>query len=66
MEPSKSAFEINELIKKAIAKHEITHSEYDAIMMIADKDGFLDSQEKNALAHLRDLIEDKTIKMVKD
>ena len=62
--PSQSAMEINELIKKAIDKHEITHSEYDRIMMIADKGGVLDHQEKVAIAHLRDLIDDKTIRIV--
>ncbi|MGL4370632.1 MAG: tRNA lysidine(34) synthetase TilS C-terminal domain-containing protein [Spirochaetota bacterium] len=64
--PSASAAEMNELIKLAIEKHEITHSEYDRIMMIADKDGVLDPQEKKALADLRDMIEDKTIRIVRD
>lgn len=66
MQPSKSAAEMNDLIKEAINKHEITHSEYDRIMMIADEDGLLDNQEKQALAHLRDMIEDGTIKLVAD
>ena len=63
---SKSAQEMNELIREAIRKHEITHAEFDKIMMIADRDGHLDPQEKLALDHLRDLIEDKTVRMIAD
>ena len=61
-----SSNRINEIIKEAIARHEITHGEYAKILSIADEDGHIDPMERAAIANLRDLIEDKTIKLVAD
>lgn len=61
-----SAQRINEIIKAAIDRHEITHSEYASVLSIADEDGHIDPMERAAIANLRDLIEDRTVKIVPD
>ena len=66
MAAQSSSHRINEIIKQAISKHEITHGEYAKILSIADEDGHMDPMERAAIANLRDLIEDKTIKLVAD
>lgn len=63
---SKSAVKIRELIDKAIKTGKITRDEYDQITHIATEDSHIDSQEKVLLAQLHDLIEDKTIKIVRE
>lgn len=60
---SHSAKEINDIIKRAIDKQEITPAEYEQILVIAERDGYIDNQEKAAIANLRDMIQDKTIKV---
>lgn len=62
--PSKSAERLNELIKKAIDDHQITQTEREKIMMIADEDGVIDQQERRLLAELHDMIQNGTIKVV--
>jgi hypothetical protein len=62
---SKSAQEMRELIDKAIKSGTITRDEYDRITHIATEDSNIDPQEKILLANLHDLIEDKTILIVK-
>jgi tellurite resistance protein len=62
---SETAKEINDIIKQAIERHEITTDEYEKILSIADADGHIDPQERAALAHLRDMIDDRTIKIVR-
>ena len=61
-----AAHRINEIVKEAITKHEITHSEYERVLSLADEDGHIDPMERAAIANLRDLIEDKTIRLVAD
>ena len=61
-----SAQRINEIVKEAIAKHEITHREYEQILSIADEDGHIDPMERAAIANLRDLIDDRTVRIVPD
>lgn len=65
MKISDSAVEINEIIKRAIDRHEITTDEYEQILSIADRDGYMDQHERSAIAHLRDLISNKDIKIVR-
>ncbi len=60
--PSESANRLAELIKKAIADHEITSAEFDEIMIAADSDMVLDRQEKKLLAELHEMIRNGTIK----
>lgn len=62
---SDSAVEINEIIKRAIERHEITTDEYERILSIADRDGHMDQHERSAIAHLRDLISTRDIKIVR-
>ena len=61
-----SAQRINEIIKAAIDRHEITHSEYASVLSIADEDGHIDPMERAAITNLRDLIDDKTVRLVPD
>jgi len=64
MQPSKSAEKLNEMIKKAIDDGQITSTEYDRILMIADEDGVLDNQEKKLLQELQHLLSNGSIKRV--
>ncbi|MBN1533403.1 MAG: hypothetical protein JXA20_12115 [Spirochaetes bacterium] len=59
-----SGRELAEIIKKAIDDHQVTHSEYEEILHIANKDGVIDSQEAALLRELNHLIENKTVKRV--
>ncbi len=55
---------IADMIKKAIDDHHITTTEYETILMIADEDGVIDSQEKRQLTELQNMIENGTVKRV--
>jgi tellurite resistance protein len=55
-----------ELIKKAIKDAKLTNSEYDKIMMLADADGIIDSQEKRLLSQLQELLANKSVVKVPD
>ncbi len=55
---------IADMIKKAMDDHKITTTEYERIMMIADEDGIIDSQEKRQLAEFQNMIDNGTIKRV--
>ena len=66
MSISHSAQEIKSIIHQAIKDNKLTHRDYDRIMEIAYQDGYLDEQERNAIAYLRDLIEDKTVCITED
>lgn len=59
-----SSQRINDIIKEAIAKHQITPGEYETILSIADEDGHIDAMERAAISNLRDLIDDKTVRIV--
>jgi tellurite resistance protein len=61
-----SGGKLGELIKKAIADGELTNSEYDKIMVMADSDMNIDAQEKNLLKQLQELLANKTVKRVPD
>jgi uncharacterized membrane protein YebE (DUF533 family) len=65
MKVSESAVEIQEIIKRAIAKHEITTEEYEQILSIADRDGHIDQHERSAIAQLRDMISSRDIKIIR-
>lgn len=55
-----------ELIKKAIEDHKLTNTEYDQILMMADADGVIDSQERRLLAQLQEMLANKTVVRVPD
>jgi hypothetical protein len=63
--PSKSSVKLADMIHKAIADCEITSSEYDAIMKIANEDQHIDRQEQKLLNQLQSLMANGTIKRVK-
>ncbi len=52
------------MIKKAINDCELTNSEYDKILALADEDGVIDSQERNLLSQLQSLLANGTVKRV--
>jgi hypothetical protein len=64
--PGDSGAKLAELIKKAIDDGQLSNSEYDRIMMLADADGVIDSQEKGLLTQLQDMLADRTVKRVPD
>ena len=63
--PSKSSVKLADMINKAIADCEITSSEYDAIIKIANEDQHIDPQEQKLLNQLQSLLANGTIKRVK-
>lgn len=65
-EISKTGKELSELIKKSISDHELTTSEYDAILALANKDHVIDAGEKAQLAQLHEMISNGTVKRVPD
>ena len=64
MKSGETGGKLAEMIKKAIRDCELTTSEHNQILAIADKDGVIDSQEKNLLKQLQDLIANGTIKRI--
>ncbi len=56
--------ELGNLIKKAIADHKLTNTEYDRIMDVADADGIIDSREQALLSQLHSMIADGSVKRV--
>jgi hypothetical protein len=63
--PSSSSVKLADMINKAIADCEITSSEYDAIMKVANEDQHIDPQEQKLLNQLQSLLANGTIKRVK-
>jgi tellurite resistance protein len=55
---------LSELIKKAIEDHELSNTEYERILALADSDGVIDPQERGLLAQLRDMLSDGSIKRI--
>jgi DnaJ-domain-containing protein 1 len=55
---------LSELIKKALHDLEITNTEYEQILALADEDGVIDSQERQQLAQLQTMIGNGTVKRV--
>jgi tellurite resistance protein len=62
---SRDANNLRNLIEHAIEDQEITRDEYEQIIHMATGDGYIDPQERELLRQLREMIEDKTIKLVK-
>ena len=61
---SSSAVKLKKMIDEAIADEVITPEECEQIMMLADEDGIIDSQEKALLAQLQNMIESGAVKRV--
>jgi hypothetical protein len=66
MKISSSARKIRLILEKAIGDHQITREDYDIIMHLATEDANIDPQEKVLLQHLHEMLEDKSIKFVKN
>ena len=64
MKSGETGGKLADMIKKAIRDCELTTSEHHQILAIADRDGVIDSQEKNLLRQLQDLIANGTIKKI--
>jgi hypothetical protein len=62
---SKDAQNLRNIIENAIKDHEINRDEYEQIIHHATEDGYIDPQERALLSQLREMIEDKTIRLVK-
>ena len=63
--PSESATKLAEMINKAIRDCEITGTEFNEIMKIANEDQHIDRQEQSLLNQLQSLMANGTIKRVK-
>jgi len=63
--PSESGARLVERIKQAIADCEVSTTEYNDIMKIANEDHHIDPQEEALLSQLQSLIANGTIKRVK-
>ena len=64
--PSESAEKVQAMINKAIDDHKITPEEREQIMMLVDEDGIIDRQEQALLSQLQDMIQNGTVKMVRE
>lgn len=61
---TKEAAKLKAAIDKAIEDHQITTTEYEKILMIANADMKIDPQEKQLLAQLHDLMSSGAVKRV--
>jgi hypothetical protein len=57
---------LGELIKKAIADCELTHSEHQQIVALAHADHVIDAQEQQLLVQLQQMIANGTVTKVRD
>ena len=64
MESGETGGKLGDLIKKAISDLELTHSEYEEILNLANEDSVIDAQEKSQLKQLQEMISNGTIKRV--
>jgi hypothetical protein len=62
---SKDANNLRIIIEKAIHDLQISRDEYEQIVHMATGDGYIDPQERELLRQLREMIEDKTIRLIK-
>ena len=64
MSVSESGRKLAEMIKKAIDDGQLTTSEYEAILAVANEDMHIDAQEKKLLNQLQVMLTNKVIKKV--
>lgn len=64
MQSGESGAKLSEMIKKAIQDLEVTDTEFDQIMAVANEDGHIDSQEQALLSQLHSMLANGTIKKV--
>ena len=63
--PSLSAADLKSLINHAISDLEITPTEYQQIMDLAQADGIIDKEEKALLSQFQQMISNGTVKRVR-
>lgn len=61
---SSEAAKLKVMIEKAIEDHQITTTEYEKILALANADMQIDAQERQLLAQLQDLIANGTVTRV--
>jgi hypothetical protein len=61
---SKEAAKLKEMIDKAIEDHQLTTTEYEKILMLANADMKIDPQERQLLAQLHELVNSGSVKRV--
>jgi hypothetical protein len=61
---SKEAAKLKEMIDKAIEDHELTTTEYEKILALANADMKIDPQERQLLAQLHELVNSGAVKRV--
>ena len=66
MRLTKSGLELRDVIEKALHDSVITNSEYEEIMNVTSKDGMVDDHEQRLLGQLQSLLENGTVKRVKE
>ena len=66
MRLTKSGLELKDVIEKAIKDYVITNSEYEEIMKAAAKDGMVDDHEQRLLSQLQGLLENGTVRRIKE
>lgn len=64
MQSGESGAKLSEMIKKAIRDLEVSDTEFDQIMAVANEDGHVDSQEQALLSQLHAMLANGTIKKV--
>ena len=64
MKTGETGGKLAEMIKKAISDCELTTTEFNQILSVAEEDGVIDSQEQNLLKQLQNLIANGTVKKV--
>jgi len=65
MKLKQSGIELADVIRKAISDCEITTTEYEEILNVANADKHIDSQERQLLSQLQQLIANGTITRVR-
>ena len=65
MKLTKSGLELKALIDKAINDCVITHSEYEEVMKMANKDGVIDEHEQRLLSQFQGMLANGSLKRVK-
>ena len=66
MQSGEAGRKLGEMIKKAIDDGQLTNSEYNKILALADQDFDIDPQERQLLRELQGLLANQTVKRVPD
>lgn len=59
-----SGRKLAELIKKAIDDGQLTTTEYEQILFLAEEDGRIDAHEKSLLSNLQEMISNGSVKRI--